>query len=68
MIFGQEGINPLRVRVLTDESGKTKGAAFVDFATPEDSERACRMDGRQLPGINPRGLKVNPANSKPGGR
>lgn len=25
------GMNPVSVRVLTDETGKSKGAAFVDF-------------------------------------
>ena len=30
-IFMSANLQPVRIRVLTDESGKSKGAAFVDF-------------------------------------
>ena len=33
-IFLSNNLTPARVRVLTDETGKSKGAAFVDFADP----------------------------------
>ena len=39
------GMNPVNVRVLTDDQGKPKGAAFVDFGGPEDYERALKFDG-----------------------
>lgn len=30
-IFHSFNLQPARIRVLTDETGKSKGAAFVDF-------------------------------------
>jgi hypothetical protein len=30
-LLNSMGMNPVNVRVLTDEQGKPKGAAFVDF-------------------------------------
>ena len=67
-IFRSVGLNPMRVRVLTDDTGKTKGAAFVDFETHDEAGRACSLDGRTFPGSHHRGLRVNPANSKPSKR
>jgi len=58
-------LTPLRVRVITDETGKPKGAAFVDFANTDDAQKACRLDGKAFSGTHPRGLRVNPANNRP---
>lgn len=67
-IFRGFNLRPMRVRVLTDgETGKSKGAAFVDFGSPQEAQEACKMDGRELPGTRRR-LRINPANSKPGPR
>ena len=32
-LFRGFGLRPQRVRVLTDETGKSKGAAFIDFGS-----------------------------------
>jgi hypothetical protein len=32
------GMNPLRIRVLQDDQGRSKGAAFVDFGSTGDFE------------------------------
>ena len=39
------GMNPINVRVLTDEQGKPKGASFVDFKDSHDFENALKFDG-----------------------
>jgi len=44
-IFRQFNLQPQRIRVLTDESGKSKGAAFVDFADSYNAQEACKLDG-----------------------
>lgn len=36
------GINPLRIQVMKDISGKRKGAAFVDFKVAIDTEYAIK--------------------------
>ncbi len=33
-LLGTMGLKPVNVRVMTDDQGKPKGAAFVDFGTP----------------------------------
>lgn len=66
-LFGAKGIKPLRIRVLKDDQGQSKGAAFVDFENPRDAQEACKMDGTDF-GKNHRRLRINPAGNKPGGR
>ncbi len=61
------GMNPVSVRVLTDETGKSKGAAFVDFKDQHDFENALRYDGQNLPNSTRR-LRINPASARPPGR
>ena len=66
-MFGGLGLKPLRIRVMMDDAtGRSKGAAFVDFGSPEDAAQACNLDGKD--GIQGRRLRINPANSKPGQR
>jgi RNA recognition motif-containing protein len=60
------GINPMRIRVLQDDQGKSKGAAFVDFSNSNDLEHALKMDGQ--PTAAGRRLRINHANSRPAGR
>jgi RNA recognition motif-containing protein len=60
------GINPMRIRVLQDEQGKSKGAAFVDFKDQNDTDQALKMDGQ--PTSAGRRLRINHANSRPAGR
>lgn len=60
------GINPMRIRVLQDEQGKSKGAAFVDFKDQNDLDQALKMDGQ--PTSAGRRLRINHANSRPAGR
>lgn len=61
------GLYPTSVRVLTDDQGKSKGAAFVDFKDQRDFEMALKCNGQCPPGGN-RSLRINPAGQKPGGR
>lgn len=61
----QNNLQPVRIRVLTDESGKSKGAAFVDFADSYSAGEACKLDGREA-GPSRRRMRINPAGSKPG--
>lgn len=66
-MFQGFGIKPLRIRVMTDDAtGRSKGAAFVDFGSSEEAQQACNLDGKE--GIQGRRLRINPANSKPGTR
>ena len=44
-IFKKEKIYPSRVRCLNDQDGKFKGAAFVEFESRDDADRACRLNG-----------------------
>ena len=60
-MFSSKGLNTVGARILHDESGRSKGSAFVDFATPAEAQRACQLDGQQL-GNGARALRVNPAN------
>lgn len=61
------GLHPVNVRVLTDDQGKPKGAAFVDFKDSHDYETALRYDGQAAPNSSRR-LRINPAGARPGGR
>lgn len=61
------GLKPASVRVLMDDTGRPKGAAFVDFANSNDYESALKFDGQQAPNGSRR-LRVNPAGARPGGR
>jgi RNA recognition motif-containing protein len=61
------GLKPMSVRVLSDDTGRPKGAAFVDFANSGDYQNALKFDGQQAPNGS-RKLRVNPAGARPGGR
>ena len=66
-MFQGFGVKPLRIRVMTDDTtGRSKGAAFVDFGSSEEAQQACNLDGKE--GLQGRRLRINPANSKPGTR
>ena len=60
-------MNPIRIRMLQDQDGKFKGAAFVEFESKEDADRACRLNGSAM-GSSDRRLRINPASNKPAGR
>ena len=64
-IFGSQGLHPVNARLLLDDQGRSKGSAFVDFATADDARRACTFDGQRL-GSAQRNLRINPASR--GGR
>lgn len=66
-IFSTMGLSAARVRVLMDDQGRCKGAAFVDFNSAQEAQQACQLDGREG-GPNRKRLKVNMAGNKPGGR
>ncbi|MGC1953235.1 MAG: RNA-binding protein [Gammaproteobacteria bacterium] len=54
------------VRLITDrDSGRSRGFAFVTFASQHAAESALEMDGKALDGRN---LIVNIAKEKTGGR
>lgn len=66
-MFQNFGVKPMRIRILMDDAtGRSKGAAFVDFGSTQEAQQACALDGRD--GLQGRRLRVNPANSKPGTR
>lgn len=46
--FQNEKFRPLRIRVLTDDTGRSKGAAFIDFGSSAEAQDACRLDGREM--------------------
>jgi RNA recognition motif-containing protein len=50
--------------MLQDNEGKFKGAAFVEFDSSADAEKACKIDGKSF---GDRRLRVNPAGNKPSG-
>ena len=66
-VFRKERINPVRIRMMQDQDGKFKGAAFVEFDNKEDADRACRLNGSAMGGTDRR-LRINPASNKPPGR
>lgn len=41
-LFRGKSINVMKARLLTDGSGKSKGAGFVEFASPDDAQRAIK--------------------------
>ena len=65
--FKSDRLNPQKVRMLQDQDGKSKGAAFVEFGDEGDAEKACRLNGKEM-GRSGRRLRINPAGSKPPGR
>ena len=67
-VFRRDRLNPIRIRMLQDQDGKFKGAAFVEFENKEDADRACRMNGSAMVGGSDRRLRINPASNKPPGR
>lgn len=62
-IFESKGLNPMTVRLLMDDQGRSKGSAFVDFASSDQAQQACGLDGQR---IGTRNLRINSANR--GGR
>ena len=48
--------------MVSDNEGKFKGVAFVEFDSTREAEQACRCDGKYL---GDRRLRVNPAGNKP---
>lgn len=66
-MFQSLGVKPLRIRIMVDDqTGRSKGAAFVDFGSAQEAQTACTFDGKE--GLQGRRLRINPANSKPGTR
>jgi len=59
----QMGAKPVKVRVLTDETGRPKGAAFVDLADSKDFNSVLAYNGKNAPGSS-RPLRINPADNK----
>uniref|UniRef100_A0A665TNT2 Polyadenylate-binding protein n=1 Tax=Echeneis naucrates TaxID=173247 RepID=A0A665TNT2_ECHNA len=50
-LFGKYGKSTLSIRVMTDESGKSKGFGFVSFERHEDAQKAVDdMNGKELNG------------------
>ena len=45
-MFNSVGIRPVACRVLKDDQGRSKGSAFVDFASAADAQQAISYDGR----------------------
>ena len=62
--FKKERMGVHRIRILKDQDGKSKGAAFVEFEQEEEVDKACKFDGKEL-GSTGRRLRINPAGSKP---
>ena len=66
--FSKERLNPMKVRLLSDpNTGKFKGAAFVEFDRETDAQQACRLDGKEM-GSQRRRVRINPAGNRPGGK
>lgn len=59
-MLGAQGINPVGVRLLKDDQGRSRGSAFCDFASSADADNACGLDGKSLGG-NKRALRINKA-------
>lgn len=66
-VFRRERLNPIRIRMLQDQDGKFKGAAFVEFESKDDADRACRLNGTSMGGSDRR-LRINAAGNKPAAR
>lgn len=54
-------MHPIDIRILKDATGKSKGAAFVEFNDPKSAEAACKLDGCEA-GPGRRKIRINPAN------
>ena len=59
-IFALLNLHPIRIRLLRDETGRSKGVAFLDFDNPLSAQEACQLDGREV-GPSRRRIRVNPA-------
>lgn len=53
-------MRPTSVRLLHDDQGRSKGAAFVDFENSDAARHACSLDGKKVGGAM-RPLRVNSA-------
>ncbi|MEO0480363.1 MAG: RNA-binding protein [Planctomycetota bacterium] len=62
-VFEQDGRTVTSARIMTDrDTGRSRGFAFVEMASPEDAEAAVSsMDGYELDG---RALRVNEAEER----
>jgi len=55
--FADEDLNPTNIKLMIDrESGRSKGFAFVSFASKDECEKAMGLDGA---GLGRRTLKIN---------
>ncbi len=61
-IFRKDRLHVHRIRMLQDQDGKFKGAAFVEFSSKDDADKACGLNGMSL---GDRKVRINPAASKP---
>lgn len=59
-MFESQGMRPTSVRLLHDDQGRSKGAAFVDFENSDAARHACSLDGKKVGGAM-RPLRVNSA-------
>jgi len=59
-MFATSGLNPIGARLLMDDQGRSKGSAFLDFATADEAQRACNFDGQRM-GPGERNLRINSA-------
>lgn len=50
----------IKVKVLMDHDGRSKGVGFVEFATKEACDKACKEGGN----MDGRDLKINLSNAK----
>jgi len=65
-LFGRSGAKVTSVRVITDfDTGRSKGYAFVEMATPEEAEKA--IQELNSFNLNGRGIVVNEARPRPAG-
>ena len=64
-LFGRDGAAVASVRIVTDfDTGRSKGYAFVEMATPEDADKATKgLNGFNLGG---RAIVVDEARSRGG--
>jgi len=64
-IFKKEGIKLNNILLLKDNDGASKGVAFAMLSSPEDANRACKLNGIRFGG---RSLRINMASQKPNER
>ena len=55
---------PSQVRIPTDETGRSKGFAFVDFNDLSSAHAARQLDGREIGPSRPSKIHVKPANGR----